>query len=71
MHQDIAPRNLLIDPDTNKILLFDFDWATHGKNRLLEDRDYVTAVVFTLYELISNDAKIGVSWQYQSAFDDC
>ncbi|KAJ5768135.1 hypothetical protein N7533_000718 [Penicillium manginii] len=57
MHQDIAPRNLLIDPDTNKILLFDFDWAAHGKNRLLEGRDDVTAVVFTLYELISNDAQ--------------
>jgi len=25
MHQDIAPRNLLIDPETQKILLFDFD----------------------------------------------
>ncbi|CAI7596868.1 unnamed protein product [Penicillium manginii] len=55
--RDIAPRNLLIDPGTNKILLFDFDWAAHGKNRLLEGRDDVTAVVFTLYELISNDAQ--------------
>jgi serine/threonine protein kinase len=25
MHQDIAPRNLLIDPETQNILLFDFD----------------------------------------------
>lgn len=30
MHQDIAPRNLVIDPDTNKSLLFDFDRATYG-----------------------------------------
>ncbi|KAJ6114647.1 hypothetical protein N7486_000425 [Penicillium sp. IBT 16267x] len=57
MHQDIAPRNLLIDPDTKKILLFDFDWAAHGKTRLLEGRDDVTAVVFTLYELITNDTQ--------------
>ena len=31
MHQDIAPRNLLIDPGTDKIILFDFDWAANGK----------------------------------------
>lgn len=54
MHQDIAPRNLLIDPDTQKILLFDFDWAAHGKNSLLDGRDDVSGVVFTLYELITN-----------------
>ncbi|KAF9887224.1 hypothetical protein FE257_010478 [Aspergillus nanangensis] len=55
MHQDIAPRNLLIDPDTHKILLFDFDWAAHGKKRLLNGRDDVTNIIFTLYELITND----------------
>lgn len=57
MHQDIAPRNLLTDPDTHKILHFDFDWAANGKKRLLEGRDDVTAVVFTLYELITNDTQ--------------
>lgn len=57
MHQDIAPRNLLIGPDTHKILLFDFDWTANGKKRLLEGRDDVTAVVFTLYELITNDTQ--------------
>ncbi|CAG8285577.1 unnamed protein product [Penicillium nalgiovense] len=25
IHQDIAPRNLLVDPETDKIILFDFD----------------------------------------------
>lgn len=55
MHQDIAPRNLLIDPDTQKILLFDFDWAACGQKGLLDGRDDVTGVVFTLYELITND----------------
>ena len=57
MHQDIAPRNLLIDSDTDKILLFDFNWAACGKTRLLEGRDDVTAVVFALYELITNDTQ--------------
>jgi serine/threonine protein kinase len=55
MHQDIAPRNLLIDPDTHKLLLFDFDWASCGNKGLEEGRDDVTGVVFTLYELITND----------------
>ena len=55
MHQDIAPRNLLIDPDTSNILLFDFNWAAHGKKRLLDGRDDVTGLVFTIYELITND----------------
>ncbi|KNG91705.1 hypothetical protein ANOM_000253 [Aspergillus nomiae NRRL 13137] len=57
MHQDIAPRNLLIDPGTNNILLFDFDWAACGKKRLPGGRDDVTGVVFTLYELITNDTQ--------------
>ncbi|KAJ5188679.1 hypothetical protein N7491_004999 [Penicillium cf. griseofulvum] len=55
MHQDIAPRNLLIDPCTHKIVLFDFDRAASGKKRLYEGRDDVTSVVFTLYELVTND----------------
>lgn len=55
MHQDIAPRNLLIDPDTHKLLLFDFDWATCGEQCLLDGRDDVSGVVFTLHELITND----------------
>ena len=55
MHQDIAPRNLLIDTDTQNIRLFDFDWAACGKERLLDNRDDVTGVVFTIYELITND----------------
>lgn len=55
MHQDIAPRNLLIDPCTNRIVLFDFDRAASGKKRLYEGRDDVTSVVFTLYGLVTND----------------
>jgi hypothetical protein len=55
MHQDIAPRNLLIDPNTHKLLLFDFDWVACGKKGLLDGRDDITGVIFTLYELITND----------------
>ena len=62
IHQDIAPRNLLVDPDTHKIVLFDFDRAAHGKHRLIEHRDDVTGVVFTLYELITNDVSFETQW---------
>ncbi|KAJ6036236.1 hypothetical protein N7540_000515 [Penicillium herquei] len=55
MHQDIAPRNLLIDGEAENILLFDFDRAASGKKNLSDGRDDVTAVAFTLYELITND----------------
>ncbi|KAH8429391.1 uncharacterized protein LDX57_007055 [Aspergillus melleus] len=55
MHQDIAPRNLLVDPETDNVVLFDFDWAANGKDGLLDGRDDVSSVVFTLYEIITND----------------
>lgn len=58
MHQDIASRNLLIDPVTHKILLFDFNFATNRPDHLLDGRDDVTGVVTTLYELITNDLHI-------------
>ncbi|KAJ5715866.1 uncharacterized protein N7483_013047 [Penicillium malachiteum] len=44
MHQDIAPRNLLIDPESENILLFDFDCAAGGQDGLLEGRDDVTEI---------------------------
>ncbi|KAJ5285878.1 hypothetical protein N7524_001184 [Penicillium chrysogenum] len=55
IHQDIAPRNLLIDPETDKIILFDFDWAANGQDGLMNGRDDVSGVVFTLYEIITNN----------------
>ncbi|KAJ8120027.1 hypothetical protein ONZ43_g3155 [Nemania bipapillata] len=55
MHQAIAPRNLLVDPQTEKLLLFDFNRVAQGEKGLLEGRDDITGVVFTLYELITGD----------------
>ena len=55
MHQDIAPQNLLVDPDTQNLLLFDFDWAANGEKNLLQGRDDISGVVFTLYEIITGD----------------
>ncbi|KAJ5319970.1 hypothetical protein N7508_000253 [Penicillium antarcticum] len=48
MHRDIAPRNLLIDPKTNKNLLSDFDYAANGKDGLLASRDDFYGVISTL-----------------------
>ncbi|KAF7891363.1 uncharacterized protein EAF02_001688 [Botrytis sinoallii] len=56
MHQDIAPRNLMIDPDTQKLLLFDFDRAACGKVWLMDNRDDVSGVVYAVHELITNDS---------------
>lgn len=44
MHQDIAPRNLLVDPETHNILLFDFDWVACGEKNLLDGRDDVSTL---------------------------
>ncbi|TGJ88711.1 hypothetical protein E0Z10_g12 [Xylaria hypoxylon] len=57
MHQDIAPRNVLVDPQTQRLLLFDFDWAANGEKGLREGRDDVSGLMFTLYELITGDTQ--------------
>lgn len=61
-HQDIAPRNLLVDEATDNIMLFDFNFSARigvperGKGMpFFEDRDDVKGVVFTLYEIITRD----------------
>ncbi|KAI8952197.1 kinase-like domain-containing protein [Xylaria longipes] len=60
VHQDIAPRNLLVDPQTHRILLFDFDWVAHGEKGLQEGRDDVTGMAFTLYEVITGDTQFAL-----------
>lgn len=69
MHQDMTPSNLLVDPDTNKIFLFDFDRVACGKKHLLEGRDDITGVVFTFYKLISNDAQFATVSHWDRTLD--
>lgn len=57
MHQDIAPRNLLVHPETDKIILFDFGYVANRKEDLLVNRDDVSGVVFTLYEIVTKDTQ--------------
>ncbi|KAI1327746.1 hypothetical protein F5Y16DRAFT_184845 [Xylariaceae sp. FL0255] len=62
-HQDIAPRNLLVDELTDTIKIFYFNFAariSHSSSpsegeSYIEDRNDVKGVVFTTYELITQD----------------
>ncbi|KAK6225271.1 Serine/threonine-protein kinase Nek4 [Colletotrichum tabaci] len=56
MHQDIAPRNLLVDPSTDNILVFDFNYSGRiGGIGHISERDDVKGVIFTIYEIITLD----------------
>jgi serine/threonine protein kinase len=61
-HQDIAPRNLLVDESTDSIMLIDFNFAARIKEALheeeesyVEERNDVKGVMFTAYEIITRD----------------
>ncbi|EHK46941.1 hypothetical protein TRIATDRAFT_45984 [Trichoderma atroviride IMI 206040] len=55
-HQDIATRNLLIDPKTDALMLFDFNYCGQiGGIGYGEDRNDVQGVIFTLYDIITGD----------------
>jgi serine/threonine protein kinase len=62
-HQDIAPRNLLVDESTDSIMLFDFNFAARincpsspGESEgYREDRNDIKGVIFTTYEIITQD----------------
>ncbi|KAI1172426.1 hypothetical protein F4777DRAFT_512751 [Nemania sp. FL0916] len=55
-HQDVAARNLLVSPDTDGIMLFDFNYSGRiGDIRYDKDRNDVKGVIFTLYEIITRD----------------
>jgi hypothetical protein len=59
MHRDIAARNFLIDPQTHRLLLFDFNNCMQIGD-LREPRKFwgspdVDGVIFTIYELLTFD----------------
>ncbi|KFY60369.1 hypothetical protein V496_05350 [Pseudogymnoascus sp. VKM F-4515 (FW-2607)] len=56
VHQDIAGRNLAVDPVTEKIQLFDFELAAKiGSAEESPYRNDVDGVVFTVYEILTRD----------------
>ncbi|KAJ3480525.1 hypothetical protein NLG97_g8053 [Lecanicillium saksenae] len=54
MHQDIAPRNLVIDAKDN-LCIFDFGLSIMIDQHYTSERDDVKGVIFTLYEIITLD----------------
>ncbi|KAF5026385.1 hypothetical protein F66182_1513 [Fusarium sp. NRRL 66182] len=66
MHQDIAPRNLVINEATDSIMLFDFNYAarinhygTLGEGEhYIQHRNDVKGVIFTVYEVITQDSSL-------------
>lgn len=69
VHQDMAPRNLLIDPVTDTLQLFDFSCAGKlGSEGATEDQGLfsnsgsfkldLTGVVATVYEIITRDTQL-------------
>ncbi|KAK4548580.1 hypothetical protein LTR36_009490 [Oleoguttula mirabilis] len=56
MHQDIASRNLLVNPKTDALVLFDFNYSSRiGHTGHVKERDDVKGVVFTIFEMITRD----------------
>ncbi|KAH7174945.1 uncharacterized protein B0J16DRAFT_404829 [Fusarium flagelliforme] len=62
--QDIAPRNQLVDETADSIMLFDFNYTTqisHIPNEgeaYVEDRNDVKGVIFTIYEIITQNYNV-------------
>lgn len=55
-HQDVAPRNLLVDGTTDSLLIFDFNFSARiGEPGYSQSRNDVDGVLFTMYELITRD----------------
>ena len=55
-HQDVAPRNIVIDEAADRLMLFDFDFAARiGQYEYSESRNDIKGVIFTMYEIITRD----------------
>ncbi|KAK3181732.1 hypothetical protein K4F52_006948 [Lecanicillium sp. MT-2017a] len=62
-HQEIAPRNLLIDESTDTLMLFDFNFSGRiGKPGYSEPRNDVKGAVFTIHEDQDLSAIENMAW---------
>ncbi|KAG6010128.1 hypothetical protein E4U21_000162 [Claviceps maximensis] len=57
MHQDVAPRNLLIDEEDN-LRLFDFNYSIMIDKSYMAEWDDWKGVAYTLYEIITLDGHL-------------
>ncbi|KHO10767.1 hypothetical protein MAA_11613 [Metarhizium robertsii ARSEF 23] len=55
MHQDIAPRNIVIDEEEDNLRIFDFNYSIMIDKHYTPHRDDIKGVIFTLYEIITLD----------------
>ncbi|KAG6015636.1 hypothetical protein E4U43_005019 [Claviceps pusilla] len=58
MHQDIAPRNLVIDEREENLRIFDFGYSAMIDDDYSPHYDDWKGVVFTLYEIITRDVHL-------------
>lgn len=70
-HQDVAARNLLVNSETDTLMLFDFNYSGRIDGiGYSKDRNDVKGVVFTLYEIITRDTHFrDVPYDQQSLAD--
>ncbi|CAH0052105.1 unnamed protein product [Clonostachys solani] len=55
-HQDVAPRNIVIDESSDSLMIFDFNFSARiGRGGYYEARNDVKGVIFTMYEIITRD----------------
>ncbi|KAF2015299.1 hypothetical protein BU24DRAFT_480093 [Aaosphaeria arxii CBS 175.79] len=69
MHQDTAPRNILLNTETDKILLYDINYSASKKDDQLVDQDDVAGVTFTLHELIPGDQSFTAGHQRRNGIN--
>ena len=56
VHQDIAPRNLLVDPATNLLTVIDFGQAAQiGSEREFKPSNDIDGVLYAVYEILTQD----------------
>lgn len=56
IHQDIAPRNLILDSETDELTLIDFGMADLiGSERIYQPRNDIDGVIYTVYEILTGD----------------
>lgn len=70
-HQDVAPRNLLIDEATDSLMIFDFNFSVRiGEHGYNETRNDIKGVLFTIYEIITRDETLrAVRHEEQNVLD--
>lgn len=58
-HQDIAPRNLVLDAASDNLMIFDFNFSARIKHaEYVQARNDMQGVMFTMYEIVTRDVSL-------------